>query len=45
VITDIALGLGLIVESLLAWRYREQRDNLAAYLVYHHPEDFPEDDE
>lgn len=41
---DVVLFLAVIGLAGLAQLYREQRDNLAAYIVFTHPEDF-EDEE
>ena len=37
---EFVLGWGCLSLAALAQMYREQRNDLAAYIVYTHPEDF-----
>jgi hypothetical protein len=42
VIVDIVLSVGIISIAILASIYREQRNDLAAWVVHKHPEDLEE---
>lgn len=43
-IVTFVVTIGFIVSSTLALVYRSQRDDLASWIVYTHPEDFDEDE-